>query len=440
MTKATKSSRETARQFLDRETTGGLLLIFATIIAIVIANTEWAEVSKAFLEDTFVIGIQDHLELELSLETWVNDGLMVIFFLVAGLEIKREVLVGELSSFKKAAMPIIAALGGMLFPALIFALFNMSTDTAHGWGIPMATDIAYCLGIMGLLGKRVPSQLKIFLVSLAIADDLGAILVIAIFYSSEIAWMRLIVAACLLVVLIVLNVRGVKHFWLYVGIGICFWLCFIHSGIHPTIAGVLFAFTIPVKPKMQGVQLRDNVKRHIEELESTDIEHFDPVADHRQHHSLSELRRDAKQSQPILLRLENSLTGFNSFFIIPVFALANAGVKLDVGILEVITHHLGLGIVLGLVCGKVLGISIFSFLSAKLGIAELAEGLKWKHIIGAGFLAGIGFTMSLFITNLAMENQEMVQVAKISIMLASLTAIVIGSFFLLAIGNSKGRA
>lgn len=431
---------ETARHFLDRETTGGLLLILGTVGAIVIANTDLAPAYHAFLEDEFVIGLQDFLELKLSLEVWINDGLMVIFFLVAGLEIKREVLVGELSSFKKAAMPILAALGGMLFPAAIFALFNFNTDTVHGWGIPMATDIAYCLGIMGLLGKRVPAQLKVFLVSLAIADDLGAILIIAFFYSSEIAWMRLIIAGGLLLILILLNFRGVKHLWLYVVIGLGFWLCFIHSGIHPTIAGVLFAITIPVKPKMQGTQLRDKVNRHIANLEATNIDDFDPVADKRQHESLKELRRDAKQSQPILLRLENSLTGFNSYVIIPVFALANAGVKLDVGIGEVMTHHLGLGIIVGLVLGKAVGISLFSFISKKTGLASISDELSWGHIIGAGFLAGIGFTMSLFITNLAMEDQQMIQIAKISIMLASVIAVLIGGILLVALGQKAAKS
>lgn len=430
-------SNETARHFLNRETSGGLLLMVATAAAILIANSRWGPAYQSILGEELVIGVQNHLELELSLETWINDGLMVIFFLVAGLEIKREVLVGELSTFKKAAMPIIAAVGGMLFPALFFTICNAGTDTAHGWGIPMATDIAYSLGVISLLGRRVPASLRIFLVSLAIADDLGAILVIAVFYSSQIAWMQLALAGVLLAVLVIMNLSGVKYLRFYVLTGIAFWLCFIHSGIHPTIAGVLLAFTIPVRPKMRGMQLRDQVQGHISRLESTGLEGFNPLADPRQHDALQHLGLDARRSQPVLLRLEDALTGFNSFVIIPAFALANAGVRLDVNFSDLFTHTLSLGIILGLVCGKVIGITSFSLIAQKLQIATLAGNLSWKHITGAGLVAGVGFTMSLFITNLALEDPEFIKLAKISILLASLMAICLGGTVLFFLAHQE---
>ncbi|MEQ9306060.1 MAG: Na+/H+ antiporter NhaA, partial [Marinoscillum sp.] len=246
-----KAAMKIKRQFtlLDRETIGGLLLIIATIISIIIANSPFAHSYHDLMEKHFVMGIMDAYNLDLSIHHWVNDGLMVIFFLVAGLEMKREILVGELSSKQKAAMPLISAIGGMLVPAAIFIIFNAGEESSKGWAIPMATDIAYALGIMGLLEKRIPVQLKIFLVALAIADDVGAILVIAFFYSSEIAWGYLAVAAGLYGVMTVMNLRGVKALSWYLLFGLGFWLCFLYSGIHATIAGVLFAVVIPVMPR-----------------------------------------------------------------------------------------------------------------------------------------------------------------------------------------------
>ena len=429
--------RETARRFLDRETAGGLLLIVATLVALILANTGAADLYHHYLNDEIVIGAPEHLEVSLSVEEWINDGLMVIFFLVAGLELKREVMVGELSDMRKASMPIFAALGGMLLPALLFFLFNFNTSTAGGWGIPMATDIAYSLGIIGLLGKRVPAQLKVFLVGLAIADDIGAILVIAFFYSSQITWMNLLVAGGILLVLILLNRAGVKKMSLYGLLGIGLWLVFLHSGIHPTLAGVLFALTIPVKPKIESEDYQQRTKGHVHELEKTDLENSDLLSNKKQQHILERIRKETKYTHPPLLRLENALTGFNAFFIIPAFALANAGVKLDMSISEVLTNPLGMGILAGLALGKVSGITAFSFLSAKLGFSQLPTGLSWKHIIGMGLIAGIGFTMSLFITNLAFADERLVQISKISILIASLIAAVAGLLVLFSLEKSR---
>lgn len=280
----------------------------------------------------------------------------------------------------------------------------------------MATDIAYSLGIIGLLGKRVPAQLKIFLVALAIADDLGAILVIALFYSNDLSWLYLGAGGALFVLLLAINRLGVKNLFWYILGGIALWYCFLNSGVHPTIAGVLFAITIPVKPKLDSKLLKERTARNVAELEKTDIETRDPMQDIRQSKILKAMKKDTQNSRPPLLKLENALIDFNAFFIIPIFAIANAGVKLDVGLLEVVSSSLGLGIVLGLAVGKVLGISLFAFIGEKLGISELHTSLRWKHIIGMGMIADIGFTMSLFITNLAFSDADMVKVSKISIL------------------------
>ncbi|WP_375580149.1 Na+/H+ antiporter NhaA [Marivirga tractuosa] len=418
--------RQTARKFLDRETTGGLLLIAATIIALVLGNSQWADAYHHYLKDEFLFGLSEHFTFGLTIEEWINDGLMAIFFLVAGMELKREILVGELSSFKKASMPLLGALGGMVVPALIFVSFNSGTENINGWGIPMATDIAYSLGIIGLLGKRVPAQLKIFLVALAIADDLGAILVIALFYSNELSGLYLGSAASIFILLMLCNRFGVKNLLWYILGGVALWYCFLNSGVHPTIAGVLFAITIPVKPKLDSKLLKERTVRNVAELEKTDIDTRDPMQDIRQRKILKAIKKDTENSRPPLLKLENALIDFNAFFIIPIFAIANAGVRLDVSFLEVVSGSLGLGVLLGLAVGKVLGISLFSFIGEKLGIAELHFSLRWRHIIGMGMIAGIGFTMSLFITNLAFSDPELVKVSKISILIASLIAALVG--------------
>jgi NhaA family Na+:H+ antiporter len=418
--------RETARKFLDRETSGGLLLIAATIFALVLGNSQWADAYHHYLTDEFIFEFSEHFSFGLTIEEWINDGLMAIFFLVAGMELKREIMVGELSSFKKASMPLLAALGGMVVPALIFVALNSGTENISGWGIPMATDIAYSLGIIGLLGRRVPAQLKVFLVALAIADDLGAILVIALFYSNELSWLFLSAGVGLFVLLMLCNRFGIKSLFWYILGGVALWYCFLNSGVHPTIAGVLFAITIPVKPKLDSKILKERTAKNVAALEETDIENRDPMQDARQSKILKAIKKDTENSRPPLLKLENALIDFNAFFIIPIFAIANAGVKLDVSLLEVVSGSLGLGILLGLAVGKVLGIGLFAFIGAKLGLSELHASLRWKHIIGMGMIAGIGFTMSLFITNLAFTDPELVKVSKISILIASLIAAVGG--------------
>ncbi|RED96957.1 Na+/H+ antiporter NhaA [Marinoscillum furvescens] len=429
--------KKTTRLFQDRETAGGLALIAATIIALLLGNSQWAHTYHHFLEDELLFEFGDHFGFGLKAEKWINDGLMAIFFLVAGLELKREIMVGELSTLKKASMPLMGALGGMVVPALIFVALNIGEKSISGWGVPMATDIAYSLGIIGLLGKRIPSQLKIFLVALAIADDLGAILVIAFFYSHGISWLYLGAAAGIFVILLLCNRLGAKSMWWYVPLGIGLWFCFLHSGVHATIAGVLFALTIPVKPKLDSAAYKERMTDNLKALEHAKTHEQSPLENPKHRKLLRAIKRDTNASRPPLLKLENRLVGFNAFFIIPVFALANAGVKLDVGLVEVLTQSLGLGIILGLAVGKVLGIGLFAYAGERLGFAERHPSLSYQHIIGMGFIAGIGFTMSLFITNLAFTDAALVKVAKISILLASLAAAVAGIVVLMLAGKKS---
>ena len=430
--------RETATKFLDRETAGGIFLIIATIVALLLANSKWAGAYHHFLGDELLFEFSEHLSFGLIIEEWINDGLMAIFFLVAGLELKREVMVGELSSIKKASAPLLAALGGMAVPALIFISLNLGTENIKGWGIPMATDIAYSLGIIGLLGKNVPRQLKTFLIALAIADDIGAILVIALFYSNELSWIYLGSGMGAFGLLLLMNWTGVKNLIWYIIIGIILWYCFLNSGIHPTIAGVLFAITIPIVPKLDSKKFKERTATNVTDLEKAELEKLNPLQDIKQRKILKAIKTDTENSRPPLLKLENSLVDFNAFFIIPVFAVANAGVKLDVNLIEVVSGSLGLGILLGLAIGKVTGIGIFTLIGQKLGVSELHITLNWKHIIGIGMIAGIGFTMSLFITNLAFNDQELIKISKISILIASLLAAIGGAVILLLTSN-KGK-
>ena len=428
---------EKVKKFLDRETAGGIFLIIATIVALLLANSQWADAYHRFLGDELLFEFSEHFSFGLTVEEWINDGLMAIFFLVTGLELKRELRVGELSSLKKASAPLLAALGGMVVPALIFIGLNLGTENIKGWGIPMATDIAYSLGIIGLLGKNVPTQLKIFLIALAIADDIGAILVIALFYSSELSLIYLGSGVVIFGILLVMNKMGVKALIWYVIVGIALWYCFLNSGVHPTIAGVLFAISVPIRPKLDSKTFKERTAENVTELEKSDIETLNPLQDKKQLKILKAIKTDSRDSKPPLSKLENNLVNFNTFFIIPIFAIANAGVRLDLNLTEVLSSSLGLGIVLGLAIGKVTGISIFTLLGQKLGVCKLHHSLNWKHIVGVGMIAGIGFTMSLFIAYLAFSTPEVLKVSKISIMMASLINATAGIIVLLLVSKKR---
>ncbi|QRR02047.1 Na+/H+ antiporter NhaA [Dyadobacter sandarakinus] len=378
------------RDFLRSGSIGGLILIACVVISMVIANTAAGPAFESFLSQE--LGYHsDTIHLRYPLLLWINDGLMAIFFLMVGLEIKRELVEGELSSFKKAAMPVFAALGGVLAPAGIYFLLNKNTPTAGGWGIPMATDIAFAIAVITMLGRRAPSSLKIFLSALAIVDDLMAILVIALFYSSDLHYQYLLYAGLIFVFLLVMNKLGVKHLAAYLLPGMLIWYFIHHSGVHATIAGVLTAMAIPTTPGPEESPLE---------------------------------------------KLEHILVNPVNFLIMPVFALANTNIHLEPGMAQGLTTMLGLGIMLGLIVGKPLGITLFSWLSVKLGISAQPAGASWKHILGAGMLGGIGFTMSVFIALLSFSGQYLILAeAKFAILTGSVLSGMLGYFTLSRLGR-----
>jgi NhaA family Na+:H+ antiporter len=374
----------TIQTFFRSEQLGGALLFRCVIISLLVANSS-AHASFDALLQTSMGYHSDFIHLEYPVLLWINDGLMAIFFLLVGLEIKREFLGGELSSPKRAAMPAFAALGGMIVPAAVFYLFNMNNATRSGWGIPMATDIAFALAVVSLLGKRVPSSLKVFLAALAIVDDLGAILVIALFYTSEVHLNYLLYAGLVLLLLIAFNKAGVKKLVLYIIPGLFLWYFVHHSGIHATVAGVLLAFTIPT----------------------------DPV-----------------KANSSLEKLEHVLLKPVNFLIMPIFALANTNIRFEMAMIDGLYTPLGLGIICGLFLGKVVGISAFSWVSVKSGLSSLPSGANWKHITGLGMLAGIGFTMSIFIALLSFSDAALQTEAKFSVLIASVISGMAGYFYL----------
>ncbi|WP_157263810.1 Na+/H+ antiporter NhaA [Pedobacter sp. Leaf176] len=375
------------QRFFKSGQVGGFLLLICVAISLLIANTASKESFEAFLASKLGFGVINY-----SILAWINDALMAIFFLLVGLEIKRELVEGELSSVKSAALPVIAALGGMLVPALIYTVFNKETETGGGWGIPMATDIAFALAIIAMLGNSVPTSLKIFLAALAIVDDLGAILVIAIFYTNQIHFEYLAMAGGVLVLLSLMNYFGVKHLVFYLIPGIFLWYFIHHSGIHATIAGVLLAFTIPTN--------------------DTDVE------------------------SP-LEKLEHALTVPVNYLVMPVFALANTNITFQKEMLSGLVSPLGLGIIAGLFVGKTIGVTCFSWLAVKLKWADLPTGAGWKHVLGLGMLAGIGFTMSIFIALLSFSDALHVSEAKFAILTASILSGVVGFVFLKSVKTKE---
>ncbi len=423
------------QEFLHQEASGGILLIIATVIALAWANSPFAE-SYHNLWHTYLSIDIGGVGLKYSLHHWINDGLMVIFFFVVGLEIKRELLVGELSSVKKAALPIAAALGGMIFPALFYSIFNLGTEGASGWGIPMATDIAFVVGILALLGKRVPLALKIFILALAIVDDLGAVLVIAIFYTSNISFTSLLIGGGFLVLLIAMNRMGVRNLLIYTLVGVGLWLAFLKSGVHATVAGVLLAFTIPVSARINTKKFKNATESLLRDFDNAG-EHGDNVLTNSDRLSIiDQIENNCEKILTPLQRFEHGLHPWVSFFIMPVFALANAGVTIKSGLTSALTNPVSIGIILGLFLGKQIGIFSFSYLAVKLKLASEPEGVSWMKIYAAAILAGIGFTMSLFIANLAFSSAELLNISKVGILAGSLLSGVVG-FIILKSALSK---
>lgn len=415
--------------FFYNEAAGGILLFLCAIFAMIAANSSISEYYFEFWELDFGITLGDKF-LGMTLHNWLNDVFMSIFFLVVGLEIKREFLFGELVGFKRAAFPVLAALGGMIVPGIIYFALNAGTNSAHGFGIPMATDIAFALGVIMLLGKRVPVALKVFLVTLAVADDLGAIMVIGIFYTSNFSITWFIISLVIFGILILFNKKDIRVLWPYLIFGGMLWIAIHNTGIHATIAAVALAFTIPVKSKMESEEFISNLNSHIPLFLQKDKERENILLHNSQFQVLYKVIKTSKKVQNPLIRLEHILHPWSVFFIMPLFGFANAGVTIGSGI-EFGIDHIMLGIILGLVVGKPVGIFIFTFLCDKLNIAQKPKSISWINILGAGMLAGIGFTMSIFVSNLAFDDVSSTALSKLSILIASALAGILGSLFLI---------
>lgn len=413
-----------AIRFFKLEQASGILLIAVAIAAIVWANSPWAASYFSIWESKVSFGF-GNFRIEKDFLHWINDGLMAVFFFVVGLEIKRELLIGELSSVKNAVLPAVAALGGMVFPAVIYALMNTSGEAAKGWGIPMATDIAFAIGILSILGNRVPFALKVFLTAVAIIDDLGAVIVIAVFYSTDISLMLLAAVGGVVLVLVLLNYLHVKSPLVYAVLGIVLWFLFLKSGVHATIAGVVLAFTIPTKTRMNGKEFFDIASDSLAEMKEKGFANDGHTISADVNDVLYTIEESCEKATAPAHRLEHKLHPYVAFFIMPVFALANAGVALG-GIGSGVFNGVSLGIFGGLLLGKVLGVSLFSVIAVKTGLGVLPSGSNMRQLIGVGFLAGIGFTMSLFIAGLAFGTSDLLNFAKVGIIAGSVVSGVIG--------------
>ncbi len=416
--------------FLAREAHSGFLLFGAALIAMLWANSAWASSYIDVWQTPLGLAIGER-SLSMDLGHWINDGLMALFFLVIGLEIKRELLVGELSSLRKAAFPIVGAVGGMIVPMLFYIAMNLQAGgQLSGFGIPMATDIAFVLGFLLLLGKRVPLSLKIFIVSLAVIDDLGAVLVIALFYTGSLDIPALGYAAATLVALVMLNRFGIKKLVPYLLLGILLWFWVEASGIQATIAGILLAVVIPVRSRISSERFLDTSRYELDAFDKHEINRKNMLLTSRQQDSL-EVLEDAYQAvKNPLVRLERRLLSISAFFVMPLFALANAGVQIS-GVSFSLFSPVSLGILLGLIVGKPLGIVGATYIAWRLGWVQKPDSLSWEHIIGAGILGGVGFTMSIFITQLAFEGPSTIALAKLSIVACSLAMGIVGVVYLL---------
>ena len=415
------------RRFARLESAGGVVLLASTVVALGWANSPFAGSYHDFFHVPIAIRVGS-AEIAHSLGHWINDGLMVVFFFLVGLEIKRELLVGELASVRQATLPIMAAVGGMVVPASIYAAFNAGTPEASGWGIPMATDIAFALGVLALLGARAPAGLTAFLAALAIVDDIGAVLVIALFYTASVSLAWLAVAAGALALMVLMGRLGVRSPLAYAVPGIITWLAFLFSGVHATMAGVLAAMTIPVRTRLDP----DRFLASSGEI----LDYFDRAAataqdapvlvNERRQAAVAALEHACERVQTPLQRLEHGLAPWVTFAILPLFALGNAGVSLGGDLLATLSEPVSLGIIAGLIPGKVAGIALFSWLAVRLGLSRLPAGVRWPHIVGAGLLGGIGFTMSLFIGMLAFPEGAAIETAKAAVLAASIASGVAG--------------
>ena len=429
--KAFESILTPLEEFIHRQTTSGILLMVCAVVALVVANSPLHEAYEKLLHAQVGVAFGPY-QFSLSIHHWINEALMAFFFLVMGLELKRELLVGELSSPSQALLPIMAAAGGMVIPALGYYIFNTSGHTASGWGIPMATDIAFAIGALSLLGARVPKSLVTFLIALAIVDDLGAVAVIAVFYTESLNMQALIFAAVLTAVLVSLNLGGVRHSLPYGIVGMLLWSAMLASGIHATIAGIIVAFTIPIRPKFKPHHFINKVKDITVKMENSVEDNPDVIHNNRFRSLVSSLGDGVYRVQAPAQRAEHLLHLPVAYMVIPVFALANAGIPIDfAGFASYMSHPVTLGVIAGLLLGKPIGIVGFTWFAVKMGWAELPEELNMNHILGVGLLGGIGFTMSIFIADLGFVNlPEDLLMAKTGILLASAIAGLSGFFWI----------
>ena len=424
--------------FIRAESAGGIVLLASAVAALVWANSPWGQTYHDFWHTKLSVGTAQFSH-AMSLEHWVNDGLMVIFFLLVGLEIKREVLFGELTSLRRASLPFAAAVGGMVAPALIYAAFNPGGPGAAGWAVPMATDIAFAVGVLALVGRAVPTSVKVFLLAVAIVDDLGAVLVIALFYTDDISVRALSVAGGFLLALVLLNVLRVHRPLPYMLLGVGLWAATLLSGVHATVAGVLLAFTIPASRRVEEGPYVEYVREKLREFERDATAVPDRITED-QSHALHAMEEASEAVQTPLARVEHALLRPVAFLIVPLFALANAGVNLrSAGGFQWGSPTMW-GILLGLLIGKPLGVLGASWVAVLSGIASLPEGGTWRQVIGVSFLCGIGFTMSLFIGNLAFSDSgEQLTATKVGILIASALAGVAGGILILLAGRPNGR-
>lgn len=415
------------KSFVNKEALSGILLFISTVAAIIVANSPLGQMYYDLWHTPLGFTFGD-FNVSMTLTYWIDDALMALFFLMVGLEIKRELLYGELSSVQKASLPIVAAVGGMVVPAFMYFIFNPSGELSNGFGIPMATDIAFALGILMLLGNRVPLQLKVFLVSLAVVDDLGAVMVIALFYTKTLSMGYIFASLGVMVLLFILNRLNIKSLIPYLLLGVVLWITIHGSGMHATIAGILLAMFIPIKSKIDDTNFVDDVVDAISYF-SKKKSNEKPLLTNEQHNALHVIGESYHHVQSPLVKLEHSLHSFSAFVIMPLFAFSNAGFVINLSNIEF--PSILSGIFVGLVIGKPVGIVLFSYLAIKFKFATLPEGINMSSILGAGFLAGIGFTMSIFIAHLAFLNEAMIDNAKLAILLSSFVAGVIGVMILL---------
>jgi len=425
-------------QFIRRETTSGMLLMGTAILALILANSFMADAYHHLQHMPISIGMGTW-SLSMSLHHWVNDGLMALFFFVVGMELKREMLVGELADLRLAALPIIAAIGGMVMPALIYLLLNHDGDAMAGWGIPMATDIAFAVGALVLLASRVPKSLITFLVALAIVDDLGAVLVIAVFYTHQLSYNWLAISALMVFALAVLNFAGVRKVLPYFCVAVVLWYALLQSGVHSTLAGVIGAFTVPARPRYDPRQFSTRMRELLGHYDASLQKDANILTNERLYSVVQTLGNGLQDVQTPMQRLEHGWHLPVAFIVIPIFALFNAGIPLQLGALDTtLGHPVFQGVLLGLLIGKFIGITGASWLALKLGVAHLPHGTRFSQVAAVSVLGGIGFTMSIFISELAFAGQaEYLLMAKTGVLAASLLAGCIGFVWLWWLGRER---